>query len=268
MGACLMARARNIKPGFFRNADLAELPISARLLFIGLWTLADRAGRLADKPKQIKMEVYPADEVDVCELLDGLAELGLIQRYAVDGERFIQVTNFSKHQNPHCKEPASSIPALESTVQAQCEHGASTVQAVLIPDSGFLITDTTVSEREQAAPDAPGVESEPQRKTSGTPKRACQLPEDFEPDETATALAAELGGGVCIRIELPRFRDYHAARGKPMKDWQAAFRTWLRNARQFSSTKPQGKDAQQRAWLNKLTGRDGDAIESTARLVG
>ena len=41
-----MARARNIKPGFFRNADLAELTFEARLLFIGLWTLADSEGRL------------------------------------------------------------------------------------------------------------------------------------------------------------------------------------------------------------------------------
>ena len=46
-----MARARNIKPGFFRNADLVEMPIEARLLFIGLWTLADRSGRLEDRPR-------------------------------------------------------------------------------------------------------------------------------------------------------------------------------------------------------------------------
>ena len=59
-----MARARNIKPGFFRNADLAELPIEARLLFIGLWTIADREGRMEDRPKQIKMELFPADSLD------------------------------------------------------------------------------------------------------------------------------------------------------------------------------------------------------------
>ena len=57
-----MARARNIKPGFFRNSDLVELPMDARLLFIGLWTLADRMGRLEDRPKQIKMEIFPAEE--------------------------------------------------------------------------------------------------------------------------------------------------------------------------------------------------------------
>ena len=67
-----MARARNIKPGFFRNADLAELPIEARLLFIGLWTIADREGRMEDRPKQIKMELFPADSLDCDDLLGPL----------------------------------------------------------------------------------------------------------------------------------------------------------------------------------------------------
>ena len=44
-------RARNIKPGFFKNDALAELDFAGRLLFIGLWGIADRAGRLEDRPK-------------------------------------------------------------------------------------------------------------------------------------------------------------------------------------------------------------------------
>jgi hypothetical protein len=50
-----MARARNIKPAFFKNEQLVELGMSTRLLFIGLWCLADREGRLEDRPKRIKM---------------------------------------------------------------------------------------------------------------------------------------------------------------------------------------------------------------------
>ena len=52
-----MARARNIKPGFFDNETLGELPALTRLLFIGLWCLADREGRLQDRPKRIKKEL-------------------------------------------------------------------------------------------------------------------------------------------------------------------------------------------------------------------
>lgn len=105
-----MARARNIKPGFFRNADLVELPVETRLLFIGLWTLADREGRLEDRPKQIKMELFPADQFDVGSMLGELQSSGFISRYEVDGSKFIEVLNFIKHQDPHYKEKASEIP--------------------------------------------------------------------------------------------------------------------------------------------------------------
>ena len=93
-----MARARNIKPGFFRNAELVELSFEARLLFIGLWTIADRDGRLEDRPKQIKMELFPADNMDCDGLLSQLAAINMIDRYEIDGKRIIQVVNFSKHQ--------------------------------------------------------------------------------------------------------------------------------------------------------------------------
>lgn len=141
-----MSRARNIKPGFFRNSDLADLPFEARLLFIGLWTLADRAGRLEDKPKQIKIEVFPADNVDCDALLNDIAATGMLERYEVDGKRYLQVVNFSKHQNPHRDEKASTIPECiehcASTVQAPCKQDANTVAIGLNPDSLSLIPDS------------------------------------------------------------------------------------------------------------------------------
>lgn len=128
-----MPRARNIKPGFFKNENLVEIAYEYRLLFAGLWVLSDRAGRLEDRPKRIKMEIFPADNVDVDEGLDQLQSNGFVVRYQVDGKRYIQVRNFDKHQNPHKNEAASSIPPPEghgtSTVQAPDEHSASTMQA-------------------------------------------------------------------------------------------------------------------------------------------
>lgn len=138
-----MARARNIKPGFFRNADLVELPFEARLLFIGLWTIADRSGRMEDRPKQIKMELFPADSVDVDALLDELASIGVVARYSHDGKRYLQVVNFSKHQNPHKDEKASTIPDqdghLATPEQDKKKHSASTVQAPCNNDSGTVV---------------------------------------------------------------------------------------------------------------------------------
>lgn len=133
-----MARARNIKPGFFANEELVELPFATRLLFIGLWTLADREGRLEDRPKRIKMALFPADNLDVEEALSSLAASGFLTRYEHDGERYIQVTSFAKHQNPHRDEKASTIPApckhSANTVQEQSKHGGNRADS-LIPDS-------------------------------------------------------------------------------------------------------------------------------------
>lgn len=105
-----MARARNIKPSFFTNDELAEIDPLGRLLFIALWTIADREGRLEDRPKRIKAEALPYDDCDADELLDALQQRGLILRYTVESSRFIQVVNFTKHQNPHHKEVPSEIP--------------------------------------------------------------------------------------------------------------------------------------------------------------
>lgn len=107
-----MARSRNLKPGFFTNALLAELPFEGRLLFEGLWCLADREGRLRDRPKQIKGEIFPHDNLDVEELLGLLAtaEEPFIVRYQVDGKRYIQVVNWHEHQSPHHTERESTIP--------------------------------------------------------------------------------------------------------------------------------------------------------------
>lgn len=141
-----MARSRNIKPGFFKNEMLAECAPLARLLFAGLWCLADRAGRLEDRPKRIRAELMPYDDGSVNGMLEELHQAGFIIRYEVGGKRFIQVVNFDKHQNPHHREAESTIPAPDETRTASGKPGASPglapdkpgtspELAVLIPDS-------------------------------------------------------------------------------------------------------------------------------------
>jgi hypothetical protein len=146
-----MARARNIKPGFFTNEDLVELDFATRLLFAGLWTVADKAGRLEDRPKKIKIDVFPADDVDIESMLSALAGRGFIQRYAACGKAYIQIVAWEKHQKPHHTERESVIPPPDNgvlTVKEPLEQEAAPSQDrgnrpdSLIPDSGF--TDSSV----------------------------------------------------------------------------------------------------------------------------
>ena len=120
----------------------------ARLLFAGLWCLADRAGRLEDRPKRIRAEILPYDDGSVDDMLDELDRAGFILRYQEEELRFIQVLNFTKHQNPHCREPKSMIPApgehSAGTVQEQNEHRTGPADSLLlIPDSLNLIPEKT-----------------------------------------------------------------------------------------------------------------------------
>ena len=103
-------RSRNIKPGFFTNEDLAEVSIAARYLFSGLWCLADREGRLEDRPKRIKGEIFRFDSIEVDHLLEELFAFHFIDRYEVGGKRFIWIPKFTSHQSPHYTEKPSIIP--------------------------------------------------------------------------------------------------------------------------------------------------------------
>lgn len=133
-----MARARIIKPGFFMNDELAEVEPLGRLLFAGLWTIADREGRLEDRAKKIKVEILPYDDCDVDFLLDELHNRGFITRYSVNGKKYIQIVNFSKHQNPHQNEKASSIPPISE--EEQEKYSTSTIQVQELNSSNPALT--------------------------------------------------------------------------------------------------------------------------------
>lgn len=146
-----MARSRNIKPSIMENEELADLDPIARLLFIYLWMLADREGRLEDRPKRIAGRALPYDrDANVDELLQQLAGAMFITRYTVGDLAIIQINNFSKHQSPHVRESASELPSMEqSTAKVVTKHNLGSAEAsprspdslFLIPDSPFLIAE-------------------------------------------------------------------------------------------------------------------------------
>lgn len=165
-----MARARNIKPGFFVNEDLVELDFGTRLLFVGLWTLADREGRLEDRPKKIKIGVFPADNVDVEAMLQELNRYGFVERYEVNGRKYIQIANWSKHQNPHHTEKASDIPNPngELTVKEPVKTKESRKQ-----DGGNL-ADSLIPD--SLIPDSKDIPPTPRKRGSGFDAAAIELP--------------------------------------------------------------------------------------------
>lgn len=107
-----MARIRSLKIGFYQNEHLAALSAHHRLLFAGLWLIADRAGRIEDRPVKIRAELFPYESsLDIDAMLTDLSgPCESLRRYTVDGQRYIQICKFLRHQNPHPKEAPSQIP--------------------------------------------------------------------------------------------------------------------------------------------------------------
>ncbi len=105
-----MARIRTLKPEFFLDETLAKVSPAHRLLFAGLWTLADKNGRLEDSPMRIKAQLFPYEEQPVDQMLSDLDALGPIHRYQANGRRLIAIPKFGKHQRPHPKEAETDIP--------------------------------------------------------------------------------------------------------------------------------------------------------------
>lgn len=163
-------RARNLKPSFFKNEDLAKCSFPARLLFSGLWCLADRDGKLEERPLRIKAELFPFDQVDVVSLLSELEAANtadpLIIRYVVDGKRYIKIPSFRKHASPHYTEKASEIPDCEPFQKSSGE-----LTVALPPESPFLNPESRIMNTEilrSAKPPSP-----PQKAPS--PKQLVEL---------------------------------------------------------------------------------------------
>lgn len=69
----------------------------------------------------------------------------------------------------------------------------------------------------------------PSRK--GAPRRPLTtLPLDFEVTGSMKLWAQEKVPGVDIERETENFRDWHVSKGNTFKDWEAAWRTWMRRA--------------------------------------
>ena len=105
-----MPRIRTVKPQFFIDGKIGRKSYRARVFFIGLWCLADRAGRLEEDHDLLKLQIIPYDQDSVEDCLSDLCP-DFIIRYKIGEKTFIQIKNFAKHQKPHPKEAESDIPS-------------------------------------------------------------------------------------------------------------------------------------------------------------
>ena len=110
-----MARIRTIKPEFWTSGQVLECSTNARLMFIGLWNFSDDEGRHPYRPKQIKAQIFPSDDLSEKDILGMLLELsknGLITTYTIDNEQYLLINGWH-HQRIDKPQPAKYPPPLQ-----------------------------------------------------------------------------------------------------------------------------------------------------------
>jgi len=130
-----MARIRTVKPELFRHEALYEAEVKTnlplRLAYIGLFTACDREGRFKWKPRALKLDVLPYDQIDFSRVLDALVTHGFIVKYQFEDDEFGCIPTWSQHQVINNRESTSLLPSLEESTT--CTHEARVVDASITP---------------------------------------------------------------------------------------------------------------------------------------
>ena len=108
-----MARKRMISPDFWTDDKMLQLPIPARLMFIGMLNFADDEGLLQNNATSIKVKILPAEDITV-EIIEnyirtmvGLQLLSLGTN--VDGQSLLKITKWHDHQKIQHPTPTKYI---------------------------------------------------------------------------------------------------------------------------------------------------------------
>lgn len=246
-----MARIRTIKPDFFRSEDVAQLSYRARLTWVGLWTYVDDSGRGKDNARIIKGDLWPLEDdvthKDVEKDLQELAAAGRIQRYEVDGEKYLLVLKWSDHQRI-AKPTASKLPAPN---HSDTTTGADATIPVGLPESYGSPTE----------PLPLGKEGE-EEVEQGRGKRATRIPPDFALTQEMREYAATKTPDVNIDLATEKFINHWNSAGgsnATKRDWVATWRNWM-----LSDQERAGRNASGRPSTSQLRLQAGfDLLQQT-----
>ena len=225
-----MSRIRTIKPDAFRSDSLSTIPREMRWTFAGLWTYADDAGRGRDDVRLIKADLYPLDDAVSLSILgsdlEQLAGIGSVCRYEVDGRKYFHMPAWLDHQRINRPSPSKlpPCPMHDEAMRSQPPMGESSLK-----DHGGFSEDS-----QEEGNGGEGNGKEQGGEGNARAKRGHQLPDDWAPNEQHTKKARELE--LDLDAEVEHFRDHAVANGVTRKDWDAAFRMWMRNSAKWGNS--------------------------------
>jgi hypothetical protein len=119
----IRTRIRTIKPEIWQDEKVCSLSRDARLLFVGLITMADDEGRLRAMPAALAGAIFPADEdapKKVGSWLQEVSDVGLISLYAHGAFTYASLNGWGRHQriNRASSSTLPPPPSLNGTAHA------------------------------------------------------------------------------------------------------------------------------------------------------
>lgn len=136
-----MARKRMIDPNIWESEDFSQLSLLGKILFIGMFSLADDEGRGKANPAYIRSKVFPyeTEKVRLADIKTALSEIGRsmsVVFYADNGASYYALSNWMKWQKIDKPTP-SAIPAPpdKTGVSEQFDEDSSRTSRGLVEDS-------------------------------------------------------------------------------------------------------------------------------------
>ncbi len=225
-----MARIRTINPEFVESESIGKLSRDARLLFVLLWTFVDDAGRARASSRLLASRLYPYDE-DATALIDAwmteLEEGGHVRRYEVDGDAYLDIPKWLKHQKiDHAS--ASRLP--------EFREGLAKPRETLAPHT--LDLGPSTKDLGPSGADAPSREKKSRKKPS------VPIADDWVPDSKGVEYAKAQGlTEKEASREAERFRNNARQNDRRCADWPAAWRNWVLKSSEFLGRAPPPSDA-------------------------
>ena len=130
-----MARKRMIDPNIWQSEDFSKLSTLGKLVFIGLFSLADDEGRGRSNPVYLKSTLFPYEEsirsADIDKTLSEISSNMSVIFYSCDGSNYYWLYNWNTWQKID-KPSESKIPEYdENTMQKLFdEHSTSSCRTV------------------------------------------------------------------------------------------------------------------------------------------
>lgn len=240
-----MARIRSIKPEILEDEKTAPLSDAAFRLFTSMIFLADDHGNVRADARWLQGQVWWAhrEPPQVAAILREVYDAQLIQVYGVRGGVYAHLLGWEKHQRiDNAGKPRVPLPTDPEAIMFSPDmEPAAASSRILAASRGEIRLDPDPDKDRDPDKDMELPRGKPADKPKRPPRRS-QLSADWSPRTEERAWAS--ANGLSCDAEVAKFRDHHAAKGSLMADWNAAFRTWLRNALKFSRPGDRGGSRQ------------------------